>query len=103
MSPPGNDITYELVGCDAVGEFSAEENAETYINTDLRNKDKTKGKSPVCPPTGLFLALGERRRIHDHASDYYFPEWAVEADLKDRHLKVVARATGDCTIISDVV
>ncbi len=103
LSPSGNDITYEPVGCDVVGEFSAEANADTYINTDLRNKADTRGKSPMCPPTGLFLALGERRRTHDHATDYYLPEWAVEADLKDRHLKVVARATGDCTIIGDVV
>ncbi len=101
-TPAGNGITYELVDCDQPSEFSAAANADTYINTNLAGKDLTPGKNPMCPPTGLFLALGERRR-HQNPTDYYHPEWATEDDLKKDHGKVVVRASGDCTGLSDAV
>ena len=101
-TPEGNDIDYDLVYCVHPSQFSAQANADTYINTDLDGKDLTTGKRPMCPPTGLFLALGERRR-HHNPTDYYHPEWAIEDDLKKQHKKVIVRASGDCTVISDAV
>ncbi len=114
MTPAANDITYTPLECDEEGEFSAMANADTYINTDLDDKDLTDDKTPMCPPIGLFLALGERRRAHiehpdddnptDHIHpDYYYPEWANEDDLKDSHKKVVVRGSGDCTGISPAI
>ncbi len=101
-TPAGNGITYELVDCDQPSEFSATANADTYINTNIAGKDLTTDKNPMCPPTGLFLALGERRR-HHNPTDYYHPEWATEDDLKKDHGKVIVRASGDCTGLSDVL
>ncbi len=101
-TPAGNGITYDLVDCDQPSEFSAAANADTYINTNLAGKDLTPGKNPMCPPTGLFLALGERRR-HQNPTDYYHPEWATEDDLNKQHTKVIVRASGDCTGLSDVL
>ncbi len=99
-TPAGNDITYDLVDCDQPSEFSAAANADTYINTNLPlDGTGTIAQNPMCPPTGLFLALGERRR-HQNPTDYYHPEWAIEDDL-DKHKGVIARASGDCTVISD--
>ena len=101
-TPAGNDIEYIPVDCDQPSEFSATANADTYINTNLEGKDLTTDKNPMCPPTGLFLALGERRR-HQNPTDYYHPEWAIEDELKNDHKNVIARASGDCTVISYVV
>ncbi len=94
-SPSRNGINYSPLYCSQSDEFSAQANADTYINTDLVGKDLTTGKRAMCPPTGLFLALGERRR-HQNLTDYYHPEWATGNDLKT----VVVRASGDCTGIS---
>ena len=102
-SSPRNGIRYSPLYCNESDEFSAEANADTYINTDLVGKDLTIGKRAMCPPTGLFLALGERRREQDNSTDYYHPEWGIESDLENKHERVVVRASGDCTGISDVV
>ncbi len=81
--------------------------AEDYLDFDEGDA------SPTCPPMGLFLALGERRRVVDKEADYYYPAWAdspyhnedynnQNRDFGDRnHGKIIVRSGGDCTVISD--
>ncbi len=101
-TPAANGITYSPLVCDEVREFSAEANADTYINTELSGKDLTLGEA-MCPPTGLFLALGERRGEHDSTTDYYYPEWGTEVEIEDKHDKLVVRSSADCTGLSGVI
>ncbi len=110
-TPDRNDINYIPVYCDDPSEFSAQANADTYINTNLpldgtstiAQKPNTIAVNPMCPPTGLFLALGESRRHYHNPTDLYHPEWAFADDLEVKHSFVIVRGSGDCTVISDVV
>ncbi len=81
--------------------------AEDYLDFDEGDA------SPTCPPMGLFLALGERRRVVHREADYYFPVWAdshyhnedhnnQNKDFGDRnHGKIIVRSGGDCSGLRD--
>ncbi len=101
---PNPPPVYSRLDCRS---YSASSNASTYL--DFSGDDS----KPVCPPMGLFLALGERRRVVYREADHYYPVWADSPyhneDYKNSNAdfgysnqgKIILRADGACSFIRD--
>ncbi len=101
---PNPPPVYSRLDCRS---YSPSVGPRTYL--DFSGDDS----KPVCPPMGLFLALGERRRVVYRDADHYYPVWADSPyhneDYKNQNKdfgfnnqgKIILRADGACSFAPD--